>query len=521
MVDKKITGSYYTPHDLVTFMIDYLKKEQQDFTYVLEPSAGDGRFLSLLIPKSEHVDVVELFEEKTLAIRDKYPQRNLNVFHIDFIKYVSCCKERYSLVIGNPPYISPKVMNKEQVKDAKKLCKDIGLAENAMQNMWLAFVVGAQQLLKKNGTIFFVLPMEFLQVQYAEKLREYLENHFNTIHVISFVERIFGDIEQEVCLVYLTNKMEAQKHILYKIYQNASQAEPIDVSIIQENKPLKKWSNAVLKDEEIGLMKNKSKEFTKIEAMGEIAPGIVTGGNKYFILTEKKVKELECEKFVIKILQKCSFISNDTIMIDKGVMEEIRKNDKPLYLLNLAKEDVALPQKLHEYLDKAGEEVVGGLKLKEHFKCANRTPWYGVPIVRKGEVVFFKRYGKVPRIYVNQVKVHTTDAGYHIRLNKNYDAASLVFCFFNSMTLAECEFHGRYYGGGVSELTPSEFKNITIPYCKIPKEHIHRLDEKFKKNEPLEDIIRYVNEKTICKRMSKEEVEVFEAIRKKLIMRRS
>ncbi len=106
-------------------------------------------------------------------------------------------------------------------------------------------------------------------------------------------------------------------------------------------------------------------------------------------------------------------------------------------------------------------------------------------------------------------------------MDKKYDAASLVFCLFNSMTLAECEFHGRYYGGGVSELTPSEFKNITLPYCKISKEYICKLDKKFKNNEPLKDIIEFVNEKTICKRMEKEEVEVFEKIRKKLILRRS
>ena len=60
--------------------------------------------------------------------------------------------------------------------------------------------------------------MEFLQVQYAEKLREYLEKVFNTIHIIVFQEALFPDIEQDVCLVYLTNKSNVAEHIRYEIW---------------------------------------------------------------------------------------------------------------------------------------------------------------------------------------------------------------------------------------------------------------------------------------------------------------
>ncbi|MBQ2288353.1 MAG: Eco57I restriction-modification methylase domain-containing protein, partial [Lachnospiraceae bacterium] len=85
-------------------------------------------------------------------------------------------KGKYSLIIGNPPYINKKNMAKEDIDKAKALCKTEKLEVSAMQNMWLAFVVGASRLLLEEGTIFFVLPMEFLQVQYAEKLRIHLES---------------------------------------------------------------------------------------------------------------------------------------------------------------------------------------------------------------------------------------------------------------------------------------------------------------------------------------------------------
>lgn len=520
MNKDKVTGSYYTPHDLVDFMITYLKREQQDFSCILEPSAGDGRFLSLLLQETLHIDAIELFEEKVRYIQDTYSDHRLQVIRNDFIDYASHYTGSYSLIIGNPPYINLKVMDSETVEKARQLCEKAGLAKNAMQNMWLAFVVGACQLLKKNGAIFFVLPMEFLQVQYAEKLREYLEEKFNTIHIVSFRETIFTEIEQEICLVYLTNKKKKTKHILYGIYQNASSREPLCVNLIQKNKPLQKWSNAILSDEEISILKEKTKQYTKIETMGQIAPGIVTGGNKYFILTENQVDEFQCRKFVLPIVQKASFIYKNTIEIDNSVLESIKQKNKPLYLLNLAKVSEELPEALEEYLKWAGEQKIADTELKNRFKCANRNPWYGVPIVNKGDVVFFKRYDILPRIYINRANVHTTDAGYHIRLKQEFDAASFVFCFFNSMTLAECEFNGRYYGGGVSELVPSEFKKLTIPYREISQVDIAELNRKFVTKAPLEEIVRFVNDRTICNDLTESDVRKFETIRWKLIQRR-
>ena len=63
MDSDKLSGTYYTPPDAIQFMMEYLKKEQQDFSNVLEPSAGDGRFLPLLQENASHITAIELFQE--------------------------------------------------------------------------------------------------------------------------------------------------------------------------------------------------------------------------------------------------------------------------------------------------------------------------------------------------------------------------------------------------------------------------------------------------------------------------
>lgn len=522
MKEEKKTGSYYTPFELIHFMVDYLVKEQQDFSDVLEPSAGDGRFLSLLLPKVKHIEAIEVFEEKVRQIQQAYGESKVEVKKKNFLDYIFDTPKKYSLILGNPPYINLKTMEKEDIEKAKRLCEQEKLPKGAMQNMWLAFVVGAAKLVDVKGTVFFVLPMEFLQVQYAEKLRSYLEQKFNTIHIISFEEAIFPEIEQEVCLMYLTNREKCPAHILYEIYSDAKSRKPVSTNIIQKNKPLQKWSNAILTDDEISILKEVKKGYRKIDEMGDIAPGIVTGGNKFFILNQEQVNRYKCLPFTLPIVQKSSYILDGTIELDEEVIRDIKERNKPFYLLNLSGElDInKLPKPLQQYLEWAAEEKIQEVKLTERFKCANRNPWYGVPVVKKGDIVFFKRYNILPRLYINRAKVHTTDAGYHIRLREEFDAESMVFCFFNSMTLAQCEYNGRYYGGGVSELVPSEFKRLTIPYRIIAKENIDTLKKLFKKKASTEEIINFVNSKTISLDIMNTDVDKLEEIRLKLIKRR-
>ena len=147
-------------------------------------------------------------------------------------------------------------------------------------------------LVKQNGIIYFVLPFEFLQVQYAERLRNYLESQFNYIEITTFEEKVFKEIEQDICLVYLTNKPKIRPSITYKTYDNINNMKLISSSKISRHKPLKKWSNSIINDKETSFLKELSKNYLKISELGEISPGIVTGANDYFILNKSIASKL-------------------------------------------------------------------------------------------------------------------------------------------------------------------------------------------------------------------------------------
>lgn len=522
-LEDKLLGSYYTPFRTVRFMRDYLAKEHKLYGRVLEPSVGDGRFIDEFEKEKnpQSFVAVELIEEKVRQLRNKRYSERVEIVADDFLRFSEKTNEKYQLVIGNPPYINIKNLEDDSKEKAREICEKYQLPSSLMQNMWVAFVLAAVSCLERDGTIFFVLPMEFLQVQYAEKIRLFLEEHFDTIHILTFKERMFPKIEQESCLVYLTNEFKNHPYINFKMYAKLDSDVPYYCSKIERNKPLKKWTNAILSDADIDLLNLMDSKYKKVSEVCDASPGIVTGANNEFILTKEQVEQLECQEFILPTIPK-SNILNGQFILTQDVVQEIGEKGNRIYLLNLLNVDEKFfSESLKEYLIAIGEkENAAKIKLKNRYKCRIRKPWYGVPIVRNGDIFFFKRYDRVPRICVNEAGLYTTDIAYNMRLSSAYDKESMAFCFYNSLTLTQCEFYGRYYAGGVSELTPSEFKGLAIPYRKIDKNDIKRLSEMFNRNEDIDKIIAFVNSKTIEKEWEHKQILRLDEMRGKLMERR-
>lgn len=514
-MNNKETGSFYTPNNLVEFMIKYVNINEKK--HILEPSAGDGRFLKEILKwncKSE-IKAIDIIEEKVTELKAQYISNgNINVVCADFIEYAKLCEKKFDLIIGNPPYINIKNLNQATIEYSREVFSHMNLEWKMFKNIWVAFIIASIKILSEEGSIFFVLPFEFLQVNYAELLRKYLESVFNVIEIISFEERVFTNIEQEVCLVYMSKK-NIEPYIRYSIYNNIIHQQLVSVTNIQRNKPLEKWSNSILDDDEIDFLKESINRHRKIGEIGNISPGIVTGANDFFIFDKTFVEKIENKNIFLPIISKAKDIDEKIIFTEYDFYNNYNNNKKTFLLKTGDINKEMLEKEIYEYIEE-GEK----LSINKRFKCSKRKFWYNVPLIKSGDVFFFKRYHKIPKIYVNEAEVYTTDMCYNIRLKDEYDKFSVAFCFYNSLTLTLCEFNGRFYGGGVCELTPKEFKALPIPYKKIEKNEIENLETMLKNNVDILVIANYVDSIVFAGENNKEKIKMLMTIRNKFIKRR-
>jgi hypothetical protein len=95
-----------------------------------------------------------------------------------------------------------------------------------------------------------------------------------------------------------------------------------------------------------------------------------------------------------------------------------------------------------------------------------------------------------------------------------------VYCFLNPLTALFAEIEGRYYGGGVLELVPSEIEKLYIP---IPNdiEYDVRLLDKEVRSLSMDDVIENQGNKILKKLgLSDEEINLLFSAWKRLRDRR-
>ncbi len=155
--ENKLSGSYYTPHKTVQFMRKYLEKEHKLYGNMLEPSVGDGRFLEVFEQGGiiRKLVGVELNRKKVEHLRNNGYSGRIEIVESDFLDFAIKTKEKYQLIVGNPPYINIKNMENNSKEKAKRICECFQLSKSLMKNLWVAFLLASVSCLKKGGSYIF------------------------------------------------------------------------------------------------------------------------------------------------------------------------------------------------------------------------------------------------------------------------------------------------------------------------------------------------------------------------------
>lgn len=525
-MNKRLTGSFYTPKNLTEFIVKrVLYKCNKIKLKVLEPSAGDGAFVSsiysLALSRLDKFTAIEVVKTEADKIRNISQHKSLNVNCIDFLEFQAECVESFDIIIGNPPYVKKSLLTEKQVN----LCSEIhnsfkSLSNNIVKNIWSSFLVRGISLLNKNGVLAYVLPSELLQVNFTRELRELLLREFARIEIFTFNELLFKECKGQDTLILIAEKKSSEPGLYFCNVTDLNELPNGTFNFTEKKvKEVAKWTSHYLNQDEIELLEILSKNLKVVDCYCSSKAGIVTGANNFFIVNKDIVKEFSLQKIVKPILQKGSFVDKD-IVFDKANFDRILNNSSSAFLIDLASQKrIRTNAKLHKYLQKGLDQ-----ELHLRYKARIRNQWYEVPNVgNPAQALFFKRCNGYPKFVRNDAAVLATDSAYLVTTRVGYDLKSIIYSFYNSLTLIFAELNGRFYGGGVLELTPKEFKGLPIPYVKISEEEFQTYYKKFNNMTTIEgNLIEF--DKKILKEaipeITDEMIEKLHLIRQKLVSRR-
>jgi adenine-specific DNA-methyltransferase len=517
---QKETGAYYTPRRLADYIVYRLFSEggysfNKKHIDVLEPSVGGGMFLSSLLNGNHYmnkkkfsmpylnINAVEINPEvarSTGKAARLYNALNgkVTIHNQDYLKFFLNKSKRYDLIIGNPPYVRRRNMASEQRELCAEVHKATGLKDVNPKNLWTSFLAGAKASLNKKGVIAFVLPTDLLQVKYSEEIRQMLQDDFDRVEIFSFnwlTFKKFDDIEQDVVILICSNGHGYSRGVDFYHINTMEELEEPKVTQDHDNSrrsTLNKWTNYILSEDEFKFL-DKIHEKVHPESVRyycDSGAGIVTAANDYYIVNQKTVEDFSLEKITKPTIKKSSSMFPAVVLTKNDLRKKANEGAELFFLDFPDKQRGELPQNYKDYL-KIGEEQ----DIHKRYKMLLRSNWYAVPSVWTSEAFFTKRSNIYPRIIVNTANAYVTDAFYRIRVKDGIDINNLSFSFYNTFTFIYAELTGRYYGGGVLELTPNEFKELPLPYIsKNVSNELKQLDMMVRSGTKLTQILDYADE---------------------------
>lgn len=468
-------GQFQTPSPLALAMLRLAKRFFSDESVrFLDPALGTGVFFYSLLKVFDE-DLIssavgfELDPELASTASDLWSAAGLTVNAADFTAATpSLESEKPNLIVCNPPYVRHHHLKGEMKLRLKHSAEQEGFAVSGLAGLYTYFLLLAHRWLREGGNAIWIVPAEFLDVNYGTTIRGYLANDVTThlIHRFAPEELQFDDaLVTSVIISFTKTPPKANHNIMFSSGCDLEAPSKTNHFPIHQLDPQKKWGRLF----HSSAIPQETRGKSSLSDFFFVKRGIATGANSFFVLDKAKAEELGLpNEFLRPILPGHRHIRGSVIEADsKGLPKDLPQLvllDCPLPESELA----ARFPRLHNYL-LTGEERVANRYLP---RC--RTPWYKQEQRPPAPILCSymsrrKSNGKVFRFFRNYSQATALNV-YLLLYPKPLLAAAMlgnlglldeIFEYLQSAP--DVEEVGRVYGGGLSKMEPRELGNLALP----------------------------------------------------------
>jgi len=376
--ERNRLGQFATPGDLATEIVTLAKTHSRGRRAIrfLDPAFGTGAFYSALLgcfPESriERAVGYEIDPYYGDAAARLWKGTPLKLIMEDFTRTKSPAEEnaKANLIICNPPYVRHHhlgVDDKRRLREASSRSSAVEL--NALAGLYCHFISLAHAWMAEDALALWLIPSEFMDVNYGTPLKEYLLNRVTLLGIHRFDPEAvqFDDALVSSAVVSFRNRPPEPDHAVEFSF-GGSLLKPTTTKTLLRGvlRADMKWSGLVFASARRGNGSTLSDLFA-------IKRGIATGANDFFILPERKVQELGLPTlFTRPILPSPRHLRTDRIESDSAGNPLL---DNRLFLLSCQVPERLVQEKyppLWHYLQTGIAKGVAG-----RYLCQHRSPWY-------------------------------------------------------------------------------------------------------------------------------------------------
>src|SRR3972149_1430647 len=295
--ERNRLGQFATPtslaRDILQFGIALLGEEKR--IRFLDPAIGTGSFFSALLhtASESRIDAAKGFELDAHygePSRDFWRGTTLNLEIADFTQMKPPREEahRSNLLICNPPYVRHHhIVNaeKSRLHDATKAACGVNIS--GLAGLYCYFLGLSNLWMQKGGIAGWLIPSEFMDVNYGKEVKRYLLNKVTLLRIHRFdpQEAQFGDALVSSAVVWFRNDPPSARQNGAFTFGGSLLRPKISRTVpISVLHGAAKWTSLSISDEQEAAACHRLADLFKIKR------GVATGGNKFFIVTKEQIE---------------------------------------------------------------------------------------------------------------------------------------------------------------------------------------------------------------------------------------
>ena len=480
-LERNKLGQFATPPQLALDMARYmasLMDNSNKTIHFADPTVGTGAFfwaLSTVFPKERIGSAVGIEIDPTIAdaARNLWASSGLKIINGDLTdpRTRSSCSRRPNLILANPPYVRHHHLGPEQKARLRQLVRqETGVHINGLAGLYIYCLLLATSWLEEDGLAAWLIPSEFMDVNYGQALKQFLTRQVTLLRVHRFnpLQMQFDDALVSSSVVVFRKRKPTPESAAELTYGGTVQ-DPLSRETVRLADLIhtRKWttypSGATTRH------RGTPAGEVVLGDLFTIRRGIATGANGFFILDREDARARGLpDQFLRPILPAPRRLRQEVIQSDKDGYPQL---EQQLCLIDCALPEAALQSlqpRLWEYLQSGDSSVRDGYLVRQ------RRPWYKQE--QRAPAPFLCTYmgrssgaSKPFRFIWNRSKAVASNlylmlypCGALARLMEDKpELQARIFELLGRIDSSDVCREGRVYGGGLHKVEPKELGRVS------------------------------------------------------------
>ena len=477
--ERNRLGQFATPPALARDIARYVQSlwsSRTDRVRFLDPAIGTGSFYSALrqVFSRDQIAAATGFEIDLAfakAAGEVWADSGLTVVEGDFTSERPDAK--FNLILSNPPYVRHHHLDKGDKERLKALVADRHrITISGLAGLYCHFLLLSDSWMEAHGVAVWLIPSEFMDVNYGAAVKTYLTERVKLLHIHRFspTDAQFGDALVTSALVVF-EKVDPPSDHQVRLSLGGSIAAPTTSALVPLTRlrGARKWTGLA----DHGLTSTSTSPESTLGDFFTIKRGIATGANSFFVLPRQAAIALEIpDEFARPILPGSRSLRAHVIEAREDGSPDL---DRPLVLIDCALPEASIRVEFPKFWAYLEEGQRRGID--QGYLASRRSPWYSQE--KRSVAPFLCTYmgrlgasGKPCRFYWNRSRAIAANVYLLLyprdELAQHPELYPDVLVILNSIPASQLIGEGRVYGGGLHKLEPKEL-------ARLPAEPIAKL----------------------------------------------